>query len=281
MFQPVVPLSGIGGYRFLERTEETQREAFARSPLLQRDLDYFRENIASATTAEALVSDRRLLQVALGAFGLDDDLNKQAFVRKVLEEGTDADDAFANRLVESSYRKIADAFGYGNFLGARVGRIGFAEDITAAYEERQFEIALDNSNPDMRLALNFRREITEFAQIAAEGSGDSAWFSLMGREPVRRVMESALGLPASFGSLDIDRQLSEFKAKAASVLGSSDLSTLLDPEKVDETIRRFLARSQAENGPDASTPGFAALSLLNGGLGSSAIQNLLLSSALR
>jgi len=97
-FQPIIPLAGVAGWQYIQRTQETQQEAYSQSPIQKREIEYFRENISKATTAEELVSDRTLLKVALGAFGLDDDLNKQAYVRKVLEEGTDADDAFANRM---------------------------------------------------------------------------------------------------------------------------------------------------------------------------------------
>ena len=48
-------------------------------------------------SAEALVKDRRLLTVALGAFGLDGEIDKKFFIRKVLEGGTEASDSLANR----------------------------------------------------------------------------------------------------------------------------------------------------------------------------------------
>ncbi|MEO0912023.1 MAG: flagellar protein, partial [Pseudomonadota bacterium] len=70
-FAPAIPLTGIAGYQFLQRTEETQRATFDRSPLLAREVEYFKENIANVLTAEELVADRQLFKVALGAFGLD------------------------------------------------------------------------------------------------------------------------------------------------------------------------------------------------------------------
>ena len=58
-FQPVVPISGIAGYLFMQRTQATQQEVFNKSPQIARDVAYFKDNIANATTAEALVSDYR------------------------------------------------------------------------------------------------------------------------------------------------------------------------------------------------------------------------------
>ena len=74
-FQPIVPLTGYVGWRFLQNTLERQQETFNQSSQVQRDTTYFRENIGKIQTAEELVNDRRLLSVALGAYGLDEDIN--------------------------------------------------------------------------------------------------------------------------------------------------------------------------------------------------------------
>ena len=76
MFQPTVGITGYAGWRVLLQTETRQREVFEQSPTLERNSDYFRENISSVESAADLVSDRRLLSVALGAFGLSDEINK-------------------------------------------------------------------------------------------------------------------------------------------------------------------------------------------------------------
>ena len=80
MFQPVIPVSGLAGWRFLQRTYDSQFETFSKGAVLQRDAEYFRENIGQVRTAEDLTSDRRLLNVALSAFGLQDDINNRYFI---------------------------------------------------------------------------------------------------------------------------------------------------------------------------------------------------------
>ena len=96
-FQPAIGVGGLSGWRILEATSARQRETFERSPQLLRNIEYFRENISSAQTAEALVKDRRLLTVALGAFGLTEEIGKRAFVQKMLEGGTEDSGSLANR----------------------------------------------------------------------------------------------------------------------------------------------------------------------------------------
>lgn len=112
-FQPVLPLSGFSGWRYLQSTLTTQQAQFAQTATQAADRTYFRENIASVQSAEELVSDYRLLRVALGAYGLQDDLPNKAFIQQVLEQGTDADTDLANRLADKSYRALADAFNFG------------------------------------------------------------------------------------------------------------------------------------------------------------------------
>ena len=94
---------------------------------------------ATIPSAADLVADRRLLKVALGAFGLEGEIDKRAFMRKVLDEGTIDPKAFANRLTDPAFRKLAEAFGFGNPGGARTNEAGFAAKIVAAYKIRAFE----------------------------------------------------------------------------------------------------------------------------------------------
>ncbi|MEM8755374.1 MAG: DUF1217 domain-containing protein, partial [Pseudomonadota bacterium] len=260
-FQPLLPSTGIVGFQLLSRTEETQRAVFERQPALSREVDYFVRNIGSVTSAEELASDRRLLRVALGAFGLDEDLDKRAFIQRMLAEGVEDSESFANQFVDPRYGRLSEAFGFGSTLGPQVARPGFAQEIAAAYSERQFEIAVGDQDESLRLALNFRREIQTYAN-ASDPSG-TAWLSVLGDRPVRAVFEGAFGLPSAFGQLDVDRQAEEMREASQRFFGSDSLAAFQDPAVVEQAINRFLARRAAEAGPTAATPGFAALTLLN------------------
>ena len=69
-FQPIILGPGLVGWQFLQRSYESQFEAFNKTPQLKRDASYFLDEIGNVNTAQELVSDRKLLTVALGAFGL-------------------------------------------------------------------------------------------------------------------------------------------------------------------------------------------------------------------
>ncbi|MGC9418334.1 MAG: DUF1217 domain-containing protein [Rhodovulum sp.] len=261
-FQPVVPVGGYVGWRFLERTMERQQEVFNQSTVMQRDLDYFAEKIGDVRTAEDLVGDYRLLKVALGAFGLQDDIGNKFFIRKVLSEGTTANDALANKLADKTYFNLAEAFGFGDIGLPNTMESGFAEKIAEAYRTRSFEVAVGEQNSDMRLALNVERELSTLSE---KDTGEEAkWFSVMGSEPLRQVFDIAFGLPESFASLDLDRQLAVYREKADDIFGSSDVAQFADPEKRDELVKLFLIRSEVRSGLAGYSPAQTALTLLGG-----------------
>ncbi|MBA3324873.1 MAG: DUF1217 domain-containing protein [Rhodobacteraceae bacterium] len=272
-FQPQIPLTGPAGWRFLQRTQASQQAAFEKGPQLQREIAYFEENIGAVTSAADLVADRRLLKVALGAFGLEGEIDKKAFIRKVLDEGTDDSAAFANRLTAPGYKAMAAAFGFGNAGGARTAVPGFADRIVAAYKTRAFEAAVGESNDDMRLAMNFRREIAELSKGAKGGS----WFTVIGSKPLREVIEKAYGLPGAFGRIDVDRQRDTLRDRTSALFGTANLTAFADPANVEKVIDRFLARAQLESGASAPTSGSAALTLLRNAAagGSQGLYNLL------
>lgn len=257
-FTPVVPSGGYGGWSFLNRTMAAQKKAFADDPALQRDEAYFRDRIGKVSTAEDLVADRRLLSVALSAFGLEGDINNKAFLKKILNDGTFDPAALGNRLADKRYLEFSRAFGFGDFAVPNTKKSDFPDKILSAYQARKFEAAVGLANGDMRLALNARREL---AAIAAKTlSPDGKWYTALGSPPLRTVLQTAFGLPPSFAGVDIDKQLTMLKARAEKLLGAPDISQFTDPDKAEKLIRLFLVRSQAQSNPFGGTA--PALSLL-------------------
>jgi Protein of unknown function (DUF1217) len=258
-FSPALPFNGFGGWTVLKRTAPAQMAAFDAQPQLKRDTDYFRANIGKIRTADELVADRRLLRVALGAFGLEGDVNNRAFIRKVLAEGTLKEGAFANRLADKQYQKLSAAFGFGDFATPRNVISDFPDKILSQYRQRGFEAAVGTQNANFRLALNIERELPDLARRS--GSEDLLWLSVLGNAPMRSVFQRAFSLPDSFASIELDKQLETLKDRSASMFGSSSVRQFADPKKTEDLIRQFLVR--AETGSfSASTRGATALTLL-------------------
>ena len=262
-FQPALPMGGFAGWQFLKRTMETQQANFARSPVVQRETEYFRERIGQIETAEDLVKDSRLLRVALGAFGLQDALPNRFFVRKVLEEGAEDPRSLGNRLSDKRYLEMARAFGFGDEGGIDKRPDDFVDRMVKAYTTRQFEVAVGNQDENLRFALNLRRDLADLA--SSERSERAKWFAVLGQPPLRKVFETAFNLPKGFGAIDLDRQLTILQERTRRSFGDGSISQFADPDKIEGLARQFLLRAQIQDGGfNGLTRGASALQLLQG-----------------
>ncbi|MCC5963970.1 MAG: DUF1217 domain-containing protein [Rhodobacteraceae bacterium] len=259
-FAPVIPMTGLAGWAFLDRTRERQEDSFAQSPSIARVTQTFTDRIGKIETAEDLVGDRQVLQVALGAFGLQDDLDSRAFIRRILEDGVEDRAALANRLTDKRYLAFATAFAH-----LAPGATGSAPDdladrIVQQFKTRSFEVAVGEQDQTMRLAMTLDRELP---QLLSQYQGATArWLGALGNPPLREVLETALGLPREFGALDVDEQVKRMRAAAQRQFGTSEIEDLAEPGKLEEVTRRFLIMSDLKASQSAMTGAATALTLL-------------------
>ena len=259
-FLPVVPAPGLAGWKFLQRTYDAQFQAFNASPQQQRDVDYFSENIQNIRSAEELVKDRRLLNVALGAFGLQSDIDNRYFVQKILSDGTQSDDALANKLADDRYKEFSKAFAFGPGESPSTTNPASMATIVSRHQSQSFEIAVGEQDDAMRIALYAQRELAALAHKNV--SEETKWYSLMGLPPLRSMFETALGLPNGFGQIDIDKQYTVFREKTRTVTGNATVSQFSDPDSMEQLTRLFLARAQLATLGAANSSGANALVLL-------------------
>lgn len=259
-----VPFGGIAGYALLQRRMDDNLALVARSPQVTRDLQYFRENISKANSPEALMGDFRLASVVLTAYGLGSEVGKKAFIERIMADGTDNPDSLANRLRDPRFQALAKGVGFGNIGGSRTLFNAFRSEIEEGYLRQTLEEAVGASDNNLRLALNFERRI---GSIASGGAVENAgWFQIMGELPLRRVVEGAFGLPASFGLIDLDQQRQVLTQRSQALFGSSGSpAALAKPENTEKLIRQFLALSQAggSTAVGGSLPASGALTLLS------------------
>ena len=245
MFVPVVPAGGLQGWRFLNRTAEAQRQAFAQSGDIQREKQYFVETIGNVRTPDDLIADRRLLSFALDAFGLGDDLKSHAFIRKVLQSSSGDPEALANRLADRRYRDFANAFGFSEEGGPRTAISGSVDRIVLRWHEERFETALGQVQPAMRIALNAQAEIGRIASAA--NTDDGRWYAVLGSAPLREFVQTALGLPASFATIDLDTQVTTLRHRLGTLLGTEgEVGDLSDPARMDKLIRNYFLRQDIQ-----------------------------------
>jgi hypothetical protein len=217
-------ISTYVGYQMIARDMAKSIGRIEKQPLVQRETEYYRENIEKIKNIREFVADDRLFRYALKAHGLQDMAYAKAFMVKVLEGGIDNRDSFANSLTDKRYRDFAETFNffrYGEtttiFERTRQGTI-----------DRYMRLSLEEDagvqNEGVRLALYFERMAAKIENI----------YSILADPALGQVVRTALGLPQSLAAADIDRQ-------AALIESRIDIEEFKDPDKVGEFLQRFTA----------------------------------------
>ncbi|MEQ3673272.1 DUF1217 domain-containing protein [Pseudophaeobacter sp.] len=264
-FAPTIPSTGLTGWAFLQSTYDRQFEHFNKDPVLERDNEYFMENIKKVKTAEDLVSDYRLLEVALNAFGLASEINSKAMIQKVLEDGSEADDALANKLGDDRWIDFTNAFKFGPGLAPVTGLTYKMQEVADKNVVQSFEDAVGQQDVSMQIALYAERELVDLVTFDDEGeelSITGQWLNIIGQPQLQTMMQTALGLPSDLAQLDIDQQVGIMQDAAKKRFGSDDLTMFSDPEQLEKLVNTYLARTELNAYSGAASSGALALSLL-------------------
>ncbi len=238
-FIPVFPSSNLSGWRFLQNTQAQQKDNLARVSVIERQIVQFEKTMETITSISELMDNRDALSVALGSVGLEEDLDNKFFIKKILSEGTGAPDALANLLSDTRYRELSERF---SFLGNTKAGNEVISTVISDFIDNQFQISVGEQNSNFRLGLSVNSELSRIS--SSSGSNDSKWFNIFGSPPLRRVFEVAFGLPDSASGLPIDDQLSIFKDRANSILGTDKVDTINEEVNQNKLVDQFLLRSQ-------------------------------------
>jgi len=277
---PIAPSligGGLSGWNFLQSSLEKQQATFASSSDITRSRETLSETLAQPFSLDDLMGNRQVLGPVLQAFGLGSEIDKGAFIRRIIEDGPDNSEGFARRLNNPDFIALSRAFQSDSDGLIRITPSALS-DIIQNFQREAFETAVGEQEPDLRLTLNFAESVGELAENSA--SDTSFWFRVIGNAPLFEVFDSAFILPDGFGNLDIDKQAEILQNRAERVLGDDPVGRLSSDEGVETITRKFLLQRQIENGPDGFSSGAIALNLLGGGIGSSGFQNLLLSASI-
>uniref|UniRef100_UPI00286BAA4E DUF1217 domain-containing protein n=1 Tax=Tabrizicola sp. TaxID=2005166 RepID=UPI00286BAA4E len=80
--------------------------------------------------------------------------------------------------------------------------------------------------------------------------------------PLREIFQTALGLPKSFATIDLDQQVTVLKYRTEIAFGSNKVSQFSDPGRMEALTRRFLLRSDTQDLSASTSPMAIALQLL-------------------
>jgi hypothetical protein len=251
-------LTTTAAFRLIANDIERSLQRTAEAPNVERESAYYLENIGAVKSVDDFFADDRLYRYAMKAFGLSDMAYAKAFIRKVLEEGTDKESAFANRLADPRYRELAEVFNFARYGEATTSFGRTQQGTVDRYVRQTLEEDAGTQNEGVRLALYFERKAPEI---------DSP-MDLLADPALLKVVQTALMISPMTAATDIDKQ-------AAMISERLDVADLKDPEKLDEFLARFTSLWELENGRSlASAPAILASQSLTMGLNADLLASL-------
>jgi hypothetical protein len=137
--------------------------------------------------------------------------------------------------------------------GAAVTSSSFISQVVQKYQEAQFEVVVGNSSNALREARYASKQLPSV----------TSWYSVIADKPLADVIQTVLGLPASFGALDVDQQANTLSQRM-------NIKDFQDPTKLAKLLTQFVAQSGAQNQQSSAQ---IAETLLNG-FGSTKIINI-------
>ena len=223
-------LTTIASYRMIIDDLPRALDTTAQKSAVARETAYYMANIGKVASIDDFIGDDRLFAYAMQAFGLREMTYAKAFMRKVLTEGVDDPQSFANRLADLRYREFVETFNFARYGTATTSFTRAQKGVVDKYVRQILEEDAGRQNEGVRLALYFQRK----------AAGLSSVYEILADRALLRVVQTALGLSPAMAAVDIDRQ-ADFIARRL------DINDLKQPAKLHKFIDRFLSLWELAN----------------------------------
>lgn len=234
----------INKSRFLEGTElKTTKETATKAAT------YYQENIQGVETVDDLLSDRGIIDVVIGAYGLDETVSDD-FLKQIFASDLSDPKSFVNQQSSNKWAELVASFNFdseGKLTRETLGTVqqrGETLETVNLYMRQTLEENEGESSEAVRLALYFERTaptITDAYEIIAD-------------DALTEVFRTIFGYTEDFSNMDVDAQAKVIKSQL-------ELSDLQDPKKLQRLIERYTAMYDTENASYDTT----AVSILSGG----------------
>lgn len=237
-------LTATASYKIVSENLPRSIDRVADKPDVSRQTEYYLKNIGEVKSIDDFMSDDRLYRYAMKAFGLSDMAYAKAFMRKVLEEGTDKSDSFANSLADKRYREFAEAFNFQRYGSTTTAFDRTQQGTVDKFYRQTLEEDVGAQDEGVRLALYFERKAPTVDSL----------LGLLADPALLKVTQTMFGFSEATGALDIDKQVAMFAKRL-------DVADLKDPEKLKKLIVRFTSMWEVNR----AQPAFSGASILIGG----------------
>ncbi len=203
----------------------------AQRPEVSVQSKYFQDNIDKVKSAADLMSNTRLFNYAMTAFGLGDRTYAKGLMAQVLKQGVASNTTLANRLNDPNILAFAKTFDFARNGASTTASSSLVSNVVGRYTENALEASQGRQNPGVQLALYFQQHAPAVTSI----------YGILADKSLLTVVQTALGVSPMTGLEPIDAQAQLLSSKLK-------LSDFQDPKKLQAFISRFAAGYDSTNG---------------------------------
>jgi len=222
-------LTTLANYQLIAGNLDASLKRVSQQPEVQREVEYYLSRIKEIKSIDEFMADDRVYRFAMEASGLGDMIYAKAFMRKVLEEGIESPDSFANKLADSRFREFARRFNFASFGSAATTFERARQEVVDDYIRLKLEKDAGQTDEGVRLALYFRRR----------APGIRNGYDILADRALMKVAETVLGYSLAYGDVDRNARIIEERLP---------IEDFKDPEKLEKFLVRFATMWQMNNG---------------------------------
>ncbi len=222
-------LPAIVAWKQLQKTGDAAQEKWSKQASVQQKVAYVKDAVAKAKTVDDLLNNRRFMEFALSAYGLESEVDKKGLLKKVLLSDLADQNSYANRMNDQRYRDIAASLRFKDFGVDGIKTPGAMDGIVARYLKNEFEKAQGDASPGLREAMYFKENASRI---------NSPW-AILGDKVLREVVTTTLGIPKELAIQGVEAQATYLQSKV-------DISKFKDKKFVETFIQRYLTQRDQE-----------------------------------
>lgn len=224
---------------------------FAKSGEVEREVQYFRENISKVKSPEEFFKNRRLHAFALSAYDMEEELNYPARSKQVMMSDLNDRMSLANRMTAVGHREMALSFEFYKERNAnekpealelrQVAKLrdtAFVERVVSKYVQSEFEQQYRSNSPSVSDALYFKRKIASVTST----------YQLIGDGVLLGVAMDGMGIPRALAGQSTE------KLKEALDKGFDLARAKKEPEYLDRFLNRFIVMRDLQSMQNTRNP---------------------------
>jgi len=243
MVTSVSGLPSIPFYRRYDRQDTTaELKKILEQPQTKKAIEDFKKRVATVKTAKEFVEDPKLLNFALTAYGLKDEIKYAGRAKQALLSDYSSTGSVVRKLGNGKLTALTIALDFVKQGVSKVKSEAFLKEITNKYAENVRNTEIENFSPAVAAALYFKKTIAKV----------STHLEILADATLRDVVYGALNIPQQTVNLSVSKQIKVLEAKL-------DIEKVTDSAFVEKLATQYLARQDAQSAQSRRSPALILL----------------------